>query len=108
MGKHARLQKITDYETYFRCAGGVGILREEVWLNSHGEVARYNLAFLLPHRSRMDHGRILGFDNAHGVHERHFLGQVEIVEFQGYLETARRFYREVDALRRSYENQGIR
>ncbi len=75
MASKARLSKDTDYETRFRCSGGIGILREEVWVDPEGKLARYNLAFLLPHRFRSDNGRVLGFDNAHDFHERHFMGQ---------------------------------
>jgi hypothetical protein len=66
MGGSRRLHKDTDYETAFWCAGGVGILREEVWVNAREEVVRYNLAFLLPHLFYRDNGRVIGFDNAHG------------------------------------------
>lgn len=103
MGRKPPLRKITDYETHFRCAGGIGILREEVWMDARGDVVRYNLAFLLPHLSPVDQGRILGIDNARGVHERHFMGEMELIEFKGYPATARRFYREAEAIRRSYE-----
>lgn len=66
MAGRALLRKATDYETTFRCAGGIGILREEVWVDMREKVVRYNLAFIVPHMISMDHGRILGFDNAHG------------------------------------------
>ena len=103
MGRRADLRKDTDYETRFRCAGGIGILREEVWVDGKGNVVRYNLALLLPHLSKVDNGRVLGFDNAHGIHERHFEGTACPVRFRGYLATAKRFYREAEAIRRSYE-----
>lgn len=99
------LRKITDYETRFRCAGGLGILREEVWVDAKGRVALYNLAFLLPHLVKLDNGRVLGFDNAHGVHERHYLGQVHPVEFDGFPAIAERFYREAEKIRRSYREK---
>ena len=67
-------------------------------------VVRYNLAFLVPHLFGADNGRVLGFDNAHGVHECHYMGDVRPVLFTDYAATAKRFYREVRALRRSYEN----
>jgi hypothetical protein len=51
----------------------------------------------------VDNGRVLGFDNAHGNHERHYMGEVTLVPFTGYLETMSLFYREAEALRRSYE-----
>lgn len=105
MASTARLRKDTDYETRFRCAGGIGILREEVWVDHHGTVIRYNLAFLLPHRFQADNGRILGFDNAHNIHERHFMGNAKRVSFTSYATTARRFFREAESLRRTYEDE---
>ena len=69
MGRKLRLRKDTDAENEFWCGGGVGIVREEVWVNEKDEVVQYNLAFLLPHLSRVDKGRVLGFDNAHGTHD---------------------------------------
>jgi hypothetical protein len=54
-----------------------------------------------------DNGRVLGFDNAHGVHERHYMGTVTEVEFVSFAQTSERFYREVEAIRRSYEGKSI-
>jgi hypothetical protein len=105
MGRRADLCKDTDDEARFPCAGGTGILREEVWVDGEGKVVQYNLAFLMPHLSAVDNGRILGFDNAHGIHERHFMGEVSPVEFKSYSAAARSFYREVVALRKSYQEK---
>jgi hypothetical protein len=102
--RKGRPRKKTDDETEFWCAGGVGIVREEVWVDENDLVVRYNLAFLMPHQLGADNGRVLGFDNAHGVHERHYMGDVRPVVFTHYAATAKRFYREVRALRRSYED----
>jgi predicted transcriptional regulator len=30
----------------------------------------------------VDNGRVLGFDNAHGTHERHYMGEVKAVDLQ--------------------------
>jgi hypothetical protein len=105
MGRARRLRKTTDYETAFACAGGAGILREEVWMDESDKVVRYNLAFVVPHLTLIDHGRILGYDNAHGRHERHFMGKAEAVEYKGFPETSRRFYQEVTEIRRGYESE---
>jgi hypothetical protein len=83
---------------------GFGIVREEVWVDEKDLVVRYNLAFLMPHKFGVDNGRVLGFDNAPGVHERHYVGDVRPVPFTHYAATAKRFYREVRALRRTYED----
>jgi hypothetical protein len=108
MARRSNLLKTTDYETCFGCAGGIGILREEVWVNDKSEVIQYNLAFLMPHLYGIDNGRVLGYDNAHGIHERHFMGQVSHAEFNDYVTTADHFYREVETIRRSYENSVVR
>ena len=105
MRRKTRLRKDTDDEVDFWCAGGVGHLREEVWVDEDEQVVRYNLAFVVPHLSRIDNGRILGYDNAHGVHERHFMGEVELIEFTKYTDTSERFFREVEALRKSYKEK---
>jgi hypothetical protein len=59
-------------------------VREEVWVDERDLIVRYHLAFLLPHRLGAGNGRVLGFDNAHGVHERHYLGDVKQVSFTNY------------------------
>lgn len=100
VGKPPGLQKITDYTTRFRCRSGVAVLREEVWVNEQGRVVRYNLALIAPHVSSVGHGRILGYDNAHGGHERHSMGKVTPARFTGYPATARRFFREAAAWRK--------
>ena len=78
-----------------------------MWVDAAGEVVRYNLAFLMPHKTSVDHGRILGYDNAHGIHERHLLGDVQEVPYRDYVETSDRFFREVEVFRRRYEDEGI-
>ena len=61
-------------------------MREEVWVDERDLVVRYNLAFLLPHRLGADNGRVLG---AHGVHERHYMGDVRQVSYTNYAATAK-------------------
>ena len=104
MGKSDRLRKESDYETSFKCAGGWGILREEVWVDEEENVVKYNLAFILPHVSGVDHGRVLGYDNAHGFHERHFFGMVEEIAYKEFSEIVMKFYQEVEAIRSDYED----
>jgi hypothetical protein len=72
-------------------------------VNAENEVVKYDLAFLLPHVSARDNGRVLGYDNAHGVHERLYQGSVEEVGLRKYPSTAARFYKEVARMRSSYE-----
>ncbi len=76
---------------------GGGILSYEVWgYQDQGRtvVTRYNLAYLNHAIFAGDNGRVLGFDNAHGYHHRHYMGQVEPVEFLSYEATLERFQQE--------------
>lgn len=76
---------------------GGGLLSYEVWgYRTQGKVVvtRYNLAYINYALHRGDNGRVLGFDNAHGYHHRHFMGKVEAVVFEGYEATQARFQKE--------------
>ena len=74
-------------------------LREEVWVNSaDGKVTRYALAYINLKRCPVDNGRVLGYDNSHGYHHRHFMGEVEPFAFEGYSALFERFHKEVHEL----------
>lgn len=73
------------------------VLKEEVWFEDDKVVA-YNLAYINLKRCQVDHGRVLGFDNSHGFHHRHFMGNVEAVSFTTYAALSKRFTNEVHAL----------
>jgi len=85
------LQKAQDESTRLAARRGNGILRREIWVDSKGKVVRYNLAYINHDIFQGDNGRVLGYDNAHGVHHRHFKGKVDAVEFQSYEDIEERF-----------------
>jgi hypothetical protein len=74
--------------------------KEEVWRDAAGEVVRYSLAYIDPWIFAGDNGRVLGYDNAHGHHHRHFCGVETPVAYTSYEQVARRFLQEVEQLRR--------
>jgi hypothetical protein len=98
--KAERLTKTVDETAEVRCADSRGIIREEVWQDSKGKIARYNLAFINPHLCVKDNGRVLGYDNSHGEHHRHSMGSAEISEFTNYEELLSKFLAEVHELRK--------
>ena len=57
-------------------------------------MTRYNLAYINPAVYQADNGRVLGFDNAHDYHHRHYMGEVEVVDFVSYEATLDRFQQE--------------
>jgi hypothetical protein len=75
------------------------ILKEEVW-TAGGEVVHYSLAYIYHRVCGVDNGRVLGYDNSHDYHHRHFMGAVEPVQFESYEAVAKRFYAEVAKLRK--------
>lgn len=70
---------------------GNGLLRREVWVDEDGRVVRYNLAYINHAIFSGDHGRVVGYDNAHGTHHRHYMGVVEPVKFVSFEEVEMRF-----------------
>jgi hypothetical protein len=80
---------------------GGGVLSYEVWgYMNRGKavVTRYNLAYINHAVYRGDNGRVLGFDNAHNYHHRHYMGEVAAVEFVSYEATLARFQSEWQAI----------
>lgn len=57
-------------------------------------VTRYRMAYINSAFYRGDHGRVLRYDNAHGEHHRHFMGETEAVKFSGYEALVTRFQME--------------
>lgn len=77
---------------------GNGQLRREVWVDRHGHVTRYNLAYINHSLFQQDNGRVVGYDNAHDGHHRHYKGVVEPVDFTTFEDIEVRFERDWTAL----------
>jgi hypothetical protein len=84
--------------TYLGGKRRLPLVKEEVWRNEAGEVVRYSLAYIDPWIFAGDNGRVLGYDNAHGHHHRHFCGNVTPVDFRGYDLLLEQFEREFHEL----------
>lgn len=67
------------------------MLRREVWVGKDGRITRYNLAYINHNVHQGDNGRVIGYDNAHGFHHRHYFGAVEQVDFVSFEDIERRF-----------------
>jgi hypothetical protein len=76
---------------------GGGTLSFEAWgyeQDWKAMVTRYSMAYINLALYRGDHGRVLGYDNAHGEHHRHWMGKTEAVEFSSYEALVARFQAE--------------
>lgn len=72
-------------------------LKEQVWFED-GAIVAYSLAYINLRRCSVDNGRVLGYDNSHDYHHRHFMGKVETIEFTSYAAIVERFIGEVHEL----------
>ncbi len=93
-------RKIYDDRHAIAKRRGNGELRREVWVDKAGKVTRYNLAYINHDLHQGDNGRVVGYDNAHGFHHRHYFGRVESVGFTSFDDIEERFARDWTALRR--------
>jgi hypothetical protein len=75
---------------------GGGIVKIEAWENEEGEIVKYNMAYINPLIFSGDNGRVIGYDNTHHFHHRHYFGEMsEINDFSSYQELLYRFEKEL-------------
>ena len=98
-------QKIIDDTIYLKRPRRGAVLKEQVWQAQDGQVVKYSLAYVNPSISSVDNGRVLGYDNSHGNHHRHFMGKEAPFKFSGYEALATRFYDEVRELWRKEDEE---
>ena len=88
------VQKVVDDTIYLKRPRRGAILKEEVWRDRDWQVIKYSVAYINAAVCGADNGRVLGYDNSHDHHHRHFMGKQESFEFTGYEALATRFYDE--------------
>jgi hypothetical protein len=101
--KSSKQQQVVQrfHERYYLERPGRPPLISESWTkDSSGNILRYGLAYIDFSVHTGDNGRVLGYDNGHQVHERHFMGRTETIEFSSYESLAEHFLNEVDTIRK--------
>jgi hypothetical protein len=83
-------------------------LRREVWQTEDREVVRYSLAYINHRICGRDNGRVLGYDNSHDGHHRHFMGSVEPVELDSYEAIVEQFEDELTQIWRKEDEEAKR
>lgn len=84
--------KIIDETHKISDKRGNGKLRREIWVDRvTGSVIRYNLAYINHNLHAGDNGRVVGYDNTHDGHHRHYFGKVEPVDFVSFEDVEDRF-----------------
>ncbi len=95
---HAKYIKIIDDTLKLPESEGNGTLKLSASVDETGQLKRYSLAYINSRLCTEDNGRVLGFDNCHGYHHRHYMGQEEPIEFISFEAIAEQFDKEWRAL----------
>ena len=75
---------------------GGGILKIEAWENEKGEIVKYSMAYINHLIFSDDNGRVIGYDNIHNFHHRHYFGEIsEVSDFISYENLVDRFEKEI-------------
>lgn len=85
------MKSTNQKKTYFqtdRCEltlkKGNGILTASTLQDDEGNIIEYSFAYVNHRICTKDNGRVIGYDNAHGVHHCHRMGKYEIVNFESF------------------------
>lgn len=88
--------KVVDERYTLPKSKGGGTIKIEAWENSEGLVVKYNITYINYQVYQKDNGRVLGYDNAHNYHHKHFFGEISPVEdFTSYEDLLQRFEEEI-------------
>jgi ligand-binding sensor domain-containing protein len=77
---------------------GNGQLIRKVWIDTNKKITRYSLAYINHKLCHVDNGRVLGYDNAHGYHHKHYMGDIEAIKFINFEEIEKHFQNEFEVL----------
>ena len=89
---------IVDEYFYLPKKRGNGLLKRKISKNQKGEVTRYSLTYINHNLHNGDNGRVLGYDNAHGCHHKHYMGEIEKIEFINFEQIEELFQREFEVI----------
>lgn len=96
--KPEKFIKIIDDTLKMSDSDGNGTLKLSASVDNKGKLKRYSLVYINPRLCSSDNGRVLGYDNCHGYHHRHYMGQEEAIEFKSFEAIAEQFDKEWRAL----------
>ena len=88
--------KVVSEQFPINAKRGGGILKFEAWENEKGETVKYSMVYINHLLFSEDNGRVLGYDNTHDFHHRHYFGKIsEVSDFKSYQDLVDRFEREI-------------
>ena len=87
--------KVIDEVHHLNKKQGGGLIKIEIWVDENYGTARYSMTYINHAIYAGDNGRVLGYDNAHGKHHRHYFGDYQLVRnFKGHEKLLEKFSQE--------------
>jgi len=72
------------------------LIKIEAWENDNNEIVKYSMAYINHQVFSGDNGRVIGYDNTHNFHHKHYLGEIsEVYDFVSYENLLKRFEKEI-------------
>ncbi len=91
-----KFKKVVSEQFPINPKRGGGIITIDAWENEKGEVVKYSLAYINHLIFSGDNGRVIGYDNTHNFHHKHYFGEISAVDdFASYHELVVRFEKEI-------------
>ena len=83
--------KVIDGQFIVPYKRGIGIIKFEAW-EYENKIVKYNMAYINKSIFSNDNGRVVGYDNSHNFHHKHYFGEItELDDFINYQELVKRF-----------------
>ena len=87
--------KVIDEKFIVQIDKGGGIIKFEAW-EYKNRIVKYNMVYINKNIFPNDNGRVMGYDNSHNFHHKHYFGQItELDDFINYQELVQRFKNDI-------------
>ena len=94
--KKNKFKKIVSEQYPVPPKRGGGLVKIEVWENEKGEIVKYSMAYINHILYCGDNGRVIGYDNTHNFHHKHYFGEIsKVIDFVSYQNLVDRFEQEI-------------
>lgn len=95
MPKKNQYTKVINEQFVLPYEKGGGIIKFEAW-EYQEQIVKYNMAYINKNIFPNDNGRVVGYDNSHNYHHKHYLGDIyQVDDFTTYEELVERFQKDI-------------
>ena len=92
----SKFKKVVSEQFPVKPKRGGGLIKIEAWENDNNEIVKYSMAYINHQVFSGDNSRIIGYDNTHNFHHKHYLGEIsEVYDFVSYENLLKRFEKEI-------------